>query len=337
MRTVWRAGPEHQPFVLAGSGTLAMEVAACNLLDPGQTALVVQTGIFGDRMARILGRRGVHVVRVTADAGSVPSIERIGEVLDEEPVTAVFATHVDTSTGVRLDARSLAALTRSRGVLSVLDSVCAVGGELCEQAAWDVDVVLSASQKALGAAPGLALLVVSERALDARRELRVPPPLFLDLEEWLPVHHALEGGVPSYFATPPTTLVRGLAAALAEIDVVVSVERHARVARTLRNAWRHLGLTLVPDEADAANTLSALWIPEGVDVQLPRRIAEHGVLVAGALHPKLRPRSFRIGHMGWVTRQPELLERCVRAVGAALVASGRPGDVTSAVNALNAD
>jgi alanine-glyoxylate transaminase/serine-glyoxylate transaminase/serine-pyruvate transaminase len=241
---------------------------------------------------------------------------------------------VDTSTGVRLDVRALAALTRSREVLSVLDSVCAVGGEVCEQAAWDVDVVLSASQKALGAAPGLALLVVSPRALEARRELRVAPPLFLDLEEWLPVHHALEGGVPSYFATPPTSLVRALAAALAEIDVAASVERHARTATALRTAWRHLGLELVPEEADAAHTLSALWIPDGVEAQLPRRIADHGVLVAGALHPGLRPRSFRIGHMGYVTTRPELLERCVRAVANALAAAGRPGDVTKAVEAV---
>jgi alanine-glyoxylate transaminase/serine-glyoxylate transaminase/serine-pyruvate transaminase len=250
-------------------------------------------------------------------------------------VQAVFATHVDTSTGVRLDVRALAALTRARGVLSVLDSVCAVGGEVCEQAAWDIDVVLAASQKALGAAPGLALLVVSPRALDARRDLRVPPPLFLDLEEWLPVHHALEGGVPSYFATPPTSLVRALATALGELDVAASVAQHARVAAGLRAAWRHLGLALVPDEADAANTLSALWIPNGVETQLPRRVAEQGVLVAGALHPALRPRSFRVGHMGFVTRRPDLLERCVRAIGNALADSGRAVDIPSAVAALH--
>jgi alanine-glyoxylate transaminase/serine-glyoxylate transaminase/serine-pyruvate transaminase len=104
--------------------------------------------------------------------------------------------------------------------------------------------------------------------------------------------------VPSHFATPPTSLVRALAAALAGIDVAASVERHARTATALRIAWRHLGLTLVPDEADAAHTLSALWVPDGVEALLPRRIAEHGVLVAGALDPRLRPRSFRIGHMG---------------------------------------
>jgi alanine-glyoxylate transaminase/serine-glyoxylate transaminase/serine-pyruvate transaminase len=334
MRDVWRAGPEFQPFAFAGSGTLAMETAACNLLDPGQTALVVETGIFGERMARILQRRGVHVVRVSADAGEAPSIPRIAEVLDDEPVHAVFATHVDTSTAVRLDVRSVAELARRKDALFVLDSVCAVGGEICDQAGWGIDVVLAASQKALGGPPGLALLVVSQKALEARRTLRAPPPLAIDLEEWLPVHHALEGGLPSYFATPPTSLVRATVAALREIDIREAAGRQARTGVAMRSAWRALRLASVPAETDAANTLSALWIPEGVGTALPRRLAELGVLVAGPLHPSLKPRSFRVGHMGYLTRRPDLLERCVRAIGRALVEEGHPADVEGAVDAL---
>jgi alanine-glyoxylate transaminase/serine-glyoxylate transaminase/serine-pyruvate transaminase len=334
MRDVWRAGPDFQPFAFAGSGTLAMETAACNLLDPGQTALVVETGIFGDRMSRILGRRGVHVVRVSADAGESPSVPRIAEVLDDEPVHAVFATHVDTSTGVRLDVRSVADLARKKDALFVLDGVCAVGGEVCDQAGWGIDLVLAASQKALGGPPGLALLVASERALEARRTLRVPPPLTIDLDEWLPVHHALEGGLPSYFATPPTSLVRATVAALREIDIREAVVRQARVGHAMRSAWRALRISTVPAETDAAHTLSALWIPEGVPTSLPRELAARGVLVAGPLHPSLKPRSFRVGHMGYVTRRPDLLERCVRTIGEALLAHGHPADVDAAADAI---
>jgi len=335
MRDVWRAGPDFQPFAFAGSGTLAMETAACNLLDPGQTALVVQTGIFGDRMSRILERRGVHVVRVTADAGEAPSIPRIAEVLDDEPVHALFATHVDTSTAVRLDVRSVAELARKKDVLFVLDAVCAIGGELCDQAGWGIDVVLAASQKALGGPPGLSLLVASQRALDARRALRAPPPLAIDLEEWLPVHHALEGGLPSYFATPPTSLVRATVAALREIDIRDAVARQARVGAAMRSAWRALRLASVPAESDAAHTLSALWIPDRVRTTLPHLLAERGVLVAGPLHPSLKPRSFRVGHMGYVTRRRDLLERCVRTIGRVLVDEGHPADVEGAVDALH--
>jgi alanine-glyoxylate transaminase/serine-glyoxylate transaminase/serine-pyruvate transaminase len=335
MREIWRAGPEFQPFAFAGSGTLAMETAACNLLDPGQTALVVQTGIFGERMSRILERRGVHVVRVTADAGEAPTIARIAEVLDDEPVHALFATHVDTSTAVRLDVRSLAELARKKDVLFVLDGVCAIGGELCDQAGWGIDVVLAASQKALGGPPGLSLLVASPRALEARRGLRAPPPLAIDLEEWLPVHHALEGGLPSYFATPPTSLVRATVAALREIDIRDAVARQARVGAAMHSAWRALRLASVPAEGDAAHTLSALWIPEQVRTTLPQRLASLGVLVAGPLHPSLKPRSFRVGHMGYVTRRRDLLERCVRILGRVLVDEGHPADVEGAVSALH--
>jgi alanine-glyoxylate transaminase/serine-glyoxylate transaminase/serine-pyruvate transaminase len=165
--------------------------------------------------------------------------------------------------------------------------------------------------------------------------LRVPPPLAIDLEEWLPVHHALEGGLPSYFATPPTSLVRATVAALREIDIRDAVARQARVGAAMHSAWRALRLTSVPAESDAAHTLSALWIPEQVRTTLPQRLASLGVIVAGPLHPSLKPRSFRVGHMGYVTRRRDLLERCVRTIGRVLVDEGHPADVEGAVSALH--
>lgn len=336
MRTVWGAGPEHQPFVFAGSGTLAMEVAATNLLDPGQRALVVDTGVFSDRMARILGRRGVEVERLTAAPGATIAPAEVAAAL--QGIDAVFATHVDTSTGVRIDVAGIAAEVRRSGALFVVDGVCSVGGEPVAQADWGADVVLTASQKALSVPPGLALLVASPRALEARRRLRVPPPLVLDLLEWLPIHQAYEEGRPSYFATPATGLVRALQAGLDELVAEgpdIAVARHRTAALAMRRAFGVLGLTLVPERPEiAAHTLSALWLPEGVDPSFPGRVAAHGVLVAGGLHPDIRARYFRVGHLGWVTSQPALLAQTVRAVGLALREVGHDCDVEGAVAAL---
>lgn len=338
LRTVWGASDDHQPFVFAGSGTLAMEVAATNLLDPGDRALVVDTGYFSDRMAQILVRRGVEVVRLSAPPGGTVSPSAVAGALDG--VRAVFATHVDTSTGVRIDAEGIAAEVRRSNALLVLDGVCSVGGEGCAQAAWGADVVLTASQKALSLPPGLALLVVSQRALEARLRLRTPPPLVLDLAEWLPIHRAYEEGRPSYFATPATGLVRTLEVGLDEIvtaGIDAAVARHRQVGEAMRRAWAALGLRTVPERPElAANTLSALWLPDGVDATFPARVAAHGVTIAGGLHPQIRTRYFRVGHLGWVTTQPALLARTVRAVGSALQDAGHACDVDAAAEIVSA-
>ncbi|HSK81210.1 MAG TPA: aminotransferase class V-fold PLP-dependent enzyme, partial [Thermoanaerobaculia bacterium] len=219
MRRVWCADAASQPFLVAGSGTLAMEMAAANLLEPGDRALVVNTGYFSDRMTEILRRYGVQVSDVGAPVGGAPSPEEVREALGQGgPVKALFATHVDTSTGVRVDPEPFCRIAREAGALSVFDGVCATAGERFEMAEWDADVYFTASQKAIGLPPGLALLVASERALAVRATRRAgPPPLYLDWQVWLPIHRAYEERKPSYFATPATSLVMALEAGLGEI------------------------------------------------------------------------------------------------------------------------
>ena len=328
MRRVWQASPDSQPFIVAGSGTLAMEMAATNLIDPGDEVAVVGTGYFSDRMAEMLRRRQATLHSVDAPLGQAPSPAALESVLDAHPIKAVFATHVDTSTGVRVDARAIAELARAHGALSVFDGVCATAGEDFQMQRWGADVYLTGSQKAVGLPAGLALLVVSPRALEAREHLETPPPLSIDFEQWRPIMRAYEARARSYFATPATNLILALATGLAEIEgfthgehegVRARVARHAQVARAMRAAWAAMDLELVPERPElAANTLSAIRYPEGADASLPAAIATHGVVVAGGLHPKMKTEYFRVGHMGDVTTRPEDLLRTVEAVEAGL-------------------
>lgn len=334
MRGVWRSGPDSQPFVVAGSGTLAMEMAVTNLLEPGQTALVVNTGTFSDRMATMLQRRGVTVRQVQAEPGDAPAIEAIEQAMGG--IDALFATHVDTSTGVRVDARAIAKVGRDHDALVVLDGVCATAGERCDTEDWGVDVVLTASQKAIGAPPGLALLVASPRALAARARLKTPPPLTMDFDQWRPIMDAYEAGRPSYFATPATSLVLALDAALAELsDLDAVLRRHATVAAGMRRAWHALGLQLVAREGLEANTLSAIRFPDGVGPDLPGRIGRRGVSVAGGLHPAIKSEYFRVGHMGYATTRSDWLARTVDAVASALIEAGHRCDPGAARSALS--
>jgi alanine-glyoxylate transaminase/serine-glyoxylate transaminase/serine-pyruvate transaminase len=328
MRDVWLAPGDAQPFVVPGSGTAAMEMAAANLVEPGDTVLVVKTGYFSDRMEEMLRRLGAEVLVAAADPGEAPAIEEVASLLDRaerrgKPAKVLFATHVDTSTGVRIDPAPLAELARRCGALSVFDGVCATAAERFELGAWDADVYLTASQKAIGLPPGLGLMVASARAMEARRSRRGPaPPMSLDFHEWLPVMKAYEERKPSYFATPPTNLILALEVGLREIlaaGMDARFELHRKAADTMRAAWTGLGLRPVPVRPELqANTLSALYFPEGVDVSFVGRVAARGVSIAGGLHPALRTRYFRVGHMGYAATRPDMLERTIAAISAEL-------------------
>jgi len=344
MRRVWMAEDSAQPFIIAGGGTAAMDMAVANLLEPGERALLVNTGFFSDRLKEMLQRQGVEVVEVRAAVGDVPATDAVQDALESEPKSrpfkALFATHVDTSTGVRLNPRPLARLARERGLLSVFDGVCATGAEPFDMAGWGADVYLTASQKAIGLPPGLALMVVSARALESRSSRRsAAPPMYLDWQEWLPVMRAYEERRPAYFSTPATNLILALEVGLREIlesEIRNRFVLHEIAGRAMRAAWSAMDLKLVPlrDEL-ASNTLSAVRLPDGVKPTIVRGILEHGVVAAGGLHPEIRDSYFRVGHMGYAATQPAMLIRTVQAVAAALRDQGVQLNAEAAVEAAS--
>jgi len=337
LRKVFQA-PKGQPFIVAGSGTLAMEMSVANLIEPGDRAVVADIGYFGARMADVLERHGAVVTRVGAEPGEVPAMEDVKRALAGAKVLAI--THVDTSTAVRNDVRALAALGREQGALVVVDGVCSVGGEELPQEAWGVDVVLTASQKAIGAPPGLALLVASERAIGAwRARKHKVASYYADFGLWLPIMEAYEARKPKYFATPAVNLIEALDEALRVLlddGIAKRVEMHQRTAGAFRAAWKALELKLLPTSVDhAATTLSALFYPAGVDASLVGAVRKEGVVIAGGLHPELGTKYFRVGHMG-ACMAAEVLD-AVGAIERALAAMGyKPHAVGRAVAAAQA-
>lgn len=306
MRAVF-ACPDGQPFVLAGSGTLAMDSAAANLVEPGDKALVVNTGYFGDRFGAILERYGAEVHHLRAEIGGQPAPGELEAALRERDYRLVTITHVDTSTGVLADVASLASLCREHGVLCVVDGVCSVAGEELRMAEWGVDLAFTASQKAVGVPPGLALLMAGRGALQAFRSRRSPVgSYYADWSNWLPVMEAYEARKPSYFATPPVNLVFALNVSLGQIlseGLEARWARHEAVSRLCKQGIQRLGLSQVPlKEAWAAHTMSAPRLPVGVQpADFLARVAQSGVTLAGGLLPVIRNEYFRIGHMGAVT------------------------------------
>ena len=299
--------PNGQPFIIAGSGTLAMDIAAANLVEPGDKALVVNSGYFSDRMGGILERYGAAVTHVRAPTvGDAPALEDVEAALKQDGYKVMAFTHVDTSTAVVVDAKALGALGREYGALVVLDGVCSVAGEELRQEEWGIDLVFTASQKAIGVPPGLALVVAGPRAMDAFHDRNAPVGnYYADWTNWLPIMEAYEERRPSYFGTPAVNLIRALNVSLDQIldeGMEARFARHWRMSEAFKDAVAALGLQQVPVTADvAATTLTAPYYPDGVDATLLGRIKKAGVVVAGGLHPAIRDRYFRVGHMGAVS------------------------------------
>ncbi len=306
MRSVF-AAPGGQPFVIAGSGSLAMDMAAANLVEPGDKALVVNTGYFGDRFAAILERYGATVTQVHAPAvGDAPPLEAVEAALQADAFKVMTITHVDTSTAVAADVKGYAALGREAGALVVVDGVCSVGGEELRQEAWGADLVLTASQKAVGVPPGLALVVAGPRAIDAFRRRKAPVGnYYADWTQWLPIMEAYEARRPGYYGTPPVNLIWALHVSLGQIleeGMEARFSRHRHLSEALKAAVSALGLRQVPVRPDlTATTLSAPYYPDGVDSTMLGHVSRAGVTLAGGLHPQIRAEYFRIGHMGAVT------------------------------------
>lgn len=325
MRDVWMS-PEGQPFILAGSGTLAMDSPAANLIEPGDNALVLSTGYFGDRYADILKRYGAKVDIIEAELGDTIDENLVEAALKKKSYKLLTFTHVDTSTAVRVDPKPVAALGKKYNVLTILDGVCSVAGEEIRQDTWGIDIVLTASQKAIGVPPGLALFIVSPKALETWKKRKTPTLNYYgDWSNWLPIMEAYEAGKPSYFGTPAVNLIWALNVSLGQIleeGMDQRFKRHQKIAHACHSAFNALGLSMLPTSKDhAAYTLSAPYYPPGISgADLLPKIAAAGVVLAGGLHPKKKADYFRIGHMGAV-KQGDILQT-IGAVETALKTCG---------------
>ena len=291
-------------------------MTAANLVEPGEYVLVITTGVFGDWFAECFEVYGAKVSQITGAFGDRPSLDQIESALKSKNFKLISITHVDTSSGVLNDVKEIAALVKrvSPSTLIAVDGVCSVGGELIKQEEWGLDVVMTASQKAIGVPPGLALMVVSQRALEitATRQ-SAPTTYFGSFLKWLPIMKRYEARQPSYFATPPVQLIMALNVSLKQIvneSLLPRFERHQQVSSRVKDTLERWGLKLVRDDIQgslyqvpvnrtvAANTLTAVYYPEGVSgPDFLKAVTSSDVVIAGGLHPLHNSKYFRVGHV----------------------------------------
>ncbi|CAO3687507.1 unnamed protein product [Umbelopsis ramanniana] len=301
-----------QPFVVAGSGTLGWDMMV-NLIERDDEVLVVNTGYFGDHFGECLEVYGAKVTHLRAPIGSRPSLEDLEQVLTGKKYKMVTVTHVDTSTGVLADIKGVAKVVKSISpeTIVVVDGVCSVGSEEIRFDEWNIDVVITASQKALGVPPGLGIVVASQHAMKVFKSRKTPvASYYSNWNKWLPIMNAYEARKPAYFATPAVQLIYALHTSLKQItaqSMDSRFEQHHQVSQKFKNAITELGLKqlAVSDEV-AANGMTAVWLPEGVQVSdIVPSLAAKGVQIAGGLHKECAAKYFRIGHMGISVTEPQ--------------------------------
>ncbi len=322
-----------RPLVVAGGGTLAMEIALVNTVRPGERILVVSQGYFGDRFAECAAAFGVECDVLRSEWGRAVAPEELAARLARGSYAAVTITHVDTSTGTAAPVEAYARLLDGREETVILDGVCATCGLDERFDEWGIDVLLTAPQKAIGAPPGLALCLFSERAMARRRALPSVPAFYADIMRWLPIME--DPG--RYYSTPCVNEIFALAEALRmvhEEGLDARFSRHRVLAAAFRAGLAALGIPLFTQGDCLAATLSVALLPVGVDDATFRaRAAARGVTLAGGLGP-IAGKAFRLGHMGNIGGGEVIAT--VAAIAGALADAGHAADTGAALAAAAA-
>jgi len=284
-------------YLFASSGTGAMEASLVNLLSPGSPVLVINGGKFGERWTKMSERFGLQVQEIKLPWGEAVDPQIVREALKANPkIQAVLVQASETSTGAQHPIQELGQVVReSSDALFIVDAITALGVSPLPMDAWNLDAVITGSQKALMLPPGLAFLAISEKA-KARRQKK-NPSFYFDL---LSEDKAFEKGETAW--TPAVSLILGLDVVLSKIQKagLESVfYHHNRLAEGTRLAVKEMGLELLAKKSPS-NAVTACLVPSSVD---GKKIITHmrdrfGMTVAEG-QDDYKGKMFRLAHLGY--------------------------------------
>jgi aspartate aminotransferase-like enzyme len=286
-------------YILASSGTGAMEAAVVNLLSWGEKALVIEGGKFGERWTELCEAYGIKPIIVKVEWGKALDPAVLKSTLSkEQAVKVVFATLCETSTGVTTNIKALAEVVAETDAVLAVDAISGLGAVDLAMDDWGVDVVVCGSQKGLMLPPGLGFISVSKKAWKRVEESQCPKYYF-DLKV---AKKALEK------TDTPFTPAIGLIIALNESLKIMRAEglenifkRHRKLAEATRAGMVALGLELFAPTA-ASDAVTAAKVPVGIDGEKLVKVMrdEYGVTMAGG-QGEMKGKLLRIAHMGYIS------------------------------------
>ena len=287
-------------FVVAGSGTMGMEMAIANIAGEKDKILVCSNGHFGDRYISICKNRGLDVATLEAEWGKSVTPEEVDRKLSEGGYAAAVVTHVETSTGAELPLEKMAQMMKEKHpeVLFVVDGVASGGGVEVDMS-WGIDVYFTCTQKAFCCVPGMAIIWAGQRALKKREKMETIRESYIDFARWIPVMNDTK----KYWGTPAVNNIAALNESvriMLEEGLEERYRRHREHAGLITEAMKAMGFRILADEGYRAPTLSIFLYPERMpvdDAAFRAACAEEGALVAGCLG-EYAGKGFRMGHMG---------------------------------------
>lgn len=283
-------------LILSGEGILGLEAACASLIEPGDRVLCIDNGIFGKGFGDFVSMYGGVPVYYTGDYRKEIDVDNLRAFLQDDN-NFKFATiiHCETPSGITNPVDKICPLLKEYGILTIVDSVSAIGGEPLAVDEWKVDIALGGSQKCLSAPPGLTFLSISQDAWKVMLNRRDPIiGYYCNLTIWRDWYSK------KWF--PYTQPISDIFALDAALDLLLKdknrYDRHRKIGSAVRCALKGGGLELYPLEGHS-NTVTTVLIPEDLDFSkiFDDMINIHGIMIAGAFG-FLKDKVFRIGHMG---------------------------------------
>ncbi len=288
-------------LTLTASGSGAMEAAVVNMMEPGEDVLVVTIGEFGNRFVNLVEAYKGNGTLLQFEQGQAADLNRISDALKANPqIRSVLITHNETSTGVTNPILpDLAKLVHEEDRFLIVDAISSLSSVPVRTDAWDLDVVLSGSQKGWMTAPGLAFVSMNERSWE-KAASNPQPRFYFDLKRH---KDSMETGQTPW--TPAVSVWFQLDHSL-KVMMAEGMEniyaRHHRLAQMTRDGVRAMGLELLADEGVESDTVTAIRVPEGINGGELLNVAhdEFDTVFAGG-QGSLRGKIVRFGHLGFVT------------------------------------
>jgi len=289
---------QNDVYILATSGSGAMEAAVVNILQPGDRVVSISTGKFGARWGDICRGYGLEIHEVILDWGKDYPPEKLAAAMEDYPGTrAVFTSLSETSTGTIYDIRGYAGVVSQTEALLVVDGISGIGAMPCPMDEWKIDVLISGSQKAFMTPPGLSYIAFNPRAWEAVEKASLPR-YYLDARKY---KQSMSKNTSPF--TPAISLLGQQCKALERIRAVGLkrlFDHHRILGDATRAGIRALRLELLSQKP--GNILTAVRIPPGLDGRELIDIMQkrYGVYIAGAQDPH-KGEFFRIGHLGYIS------------------------------------
>jgi len=336
----------YDAVIMQGEAVLGLEAAAASLISPGDKVLNLVSGVFGKWYQGFIEKYGGQTVELAVPYNESIDPQDVRAALKKNPgIKFLSVVHSETPSTTVNPVREIGSIAREFGVLTIVDTVSGLGGEVLSPEEWSIDVAVAGPQKCLGGPPGLSLMTLSPAAWAAMENRKSPlRGSFLSILDWK--DSWLAKRVFPY--TPSVSTIYALESVLTEAleeGVEHVAARHQAIARACRAGVGALGLKLWPAREEIAGpAATGVALPEGIEDKKLRGLMRerYGVMISGG-YGELAGKLIRLGHMGkaahptYLAAQLAIFERSLAdlgfpvnlgtGVGAAMAALGRWGEL----------